>query len=75
MTRQRPSEAVVAQVQALGVSRESWDRVHIFVDLLLTWQARMNLISPASIPHIWERHVFDCSAGSSAPARYRRGDG
>jgi 16S rRNA (guanine527-N7)-methyltransferase len=33
--------------------------VEQFVDLLLTWQERINLISPASIPQIWERHVID----------------
>jgi 16S rRNA (guanine527-N7)-methyltransferase len=44
---------------ALGVSRESWLRVAHFVDLLLTWQKSINLISPASIPDIWERHVLD----------------
>jgi 16S rRNA (guanine527-N7)-methyltransferase len=31
----------------------------MFVDLLLAWQPRINLISPASIPLIWERHVID----------------
>jgi 16S rRNA (guanine527-N7)-methyltransferase len=54
-----PSPTVVQQAEALGVSRESWRRVELFVDLLLTWQARINLISPASIPHVWERHVID----------------
>ncbi len=55
----RPSEAVLAQVRAFGVSRESWERVEKFVDLLLQWQQRINLISPASIPVIWERHILD----------------
>jgi 16S rRNA (guanine527-N7)-methyltransferase len=54
-----PSDIVLQQVEALSVSRESWERVIGFVDLLLTWQQRINLISPASIPHIWERHVMD----------------
>jgi len=43
----------------LNVSRESWERIEAFVALLLTWQARINLISQASIPDIWERHVID----------------
>jgi 16S rRNA (guanine527-N7)-methyltransferase len=45
--------------QRLNVSRESWTRIEGFVDLLLTWQQRINLISPASIPDIWDRHVLD----------------
>jgi 16S rRNA (guanine527-N7)-methyltransferase len=53
------SQAAFTQAEALGVSRESWSRIEHFVDLLLTWQARINLISPASIPQIWERHVID----------------
>lgn len=55
----RPSDAILAQVEALHVSRESWARIESFVALLLQWQQRINLISPASIPHIWERHVID----------------
>jgi 16S rRNA (guanine527-N7)-methyltransferase len=54
-----PSPAVIAEATRLGVSRESWVRIEQFVALLLQWQARINLISPASIPHIWERHVLD----------------
>ena len=55
----RPSDAILAQVEALHVSRESWARIEAFVALLLQWQQRINLISPASIPFIWERHVMD----------------
>jgi 16S rRNA (guanine527-N7)-methyltransferase len=53
------SAAILSQAQALHVSRESWQRIEIFVALLLQWQSRINLISPASIPVIWERHVID----------------
>jgi 16S rRNA (guanine527-N7)-methyltransferase len=59
MTFPVPSIAVLAQADALHVSRESWARIEQFVELLLTWQQRINLISPASIPQIWERHVLD----------------
>jgi 16S rRNA (guanine527-N7)-methyltransferase len=59
MSSTRPSPAVLAQAEQLGVSRESWMRIEAFVDLLLTWQNKINLISPASIPAIWERHVID----------------
>lgn len=52
-------DVVINEATRLGVSRESWLRVEQFVALLLQWQARINLISPASIPHIWERHVLD----------------
>lgn len=45
--------------QTLNVSRESWSRVARFVDLALTWQRRINLVSPASVDDIWRRHVID----------------
>jgi 16S rRNA (guanine527-N7)-methyltransferase len=54
-----PSPIVLAQAEQLGVSRESWTRVEAFVSLLLQWQTHINLISPASISSIWERHVID----------------
>ncbi len=52
-------DTVRQQAEALHVSRESWVRVERFVTLLLQWQERINLISPASIPFLWERHVLD----------------
>lgn len=42
-----------------NVSRESWIRLDTFVGVLLTWQERINLIGPATIPEIWERHIAD----------------
>jgi 16S rRNA (guanine527-N7)-methyltransferase len=41
------------------VSRETLARLERFVDLLLLWQQKTNLISPATIPKIWTRHVAD----------------
>ena len=48
-----------AVAEGLNVSRESWARISTFVDLLLRWQQRINLISPATIPEVWNRHVLD----------------
>ena len=41
------------------VSRETLARLEKFVDLLLFWQQRQNLIGPSTIPTIWTRHVAD----------------
>ena len=41
------------------VSRETEQRLTRFVDLLATWQKTTNLISPATLPEIWTRHVAD----------------
>jgi 16S rRNA (guanine527-N7)-methyltransferase len=41
------------------VSRETERRLDRFVDLLLDWQRKINLISPSTIPNLWIRHVAD----------------
>lgn len=41
------------------VSRETLTRLDRFVELLLLWQQKTNLISPSTIPKIWTRHVAD----------------
>jgi len=41
------------------VSRETEARLDRFIDLLQTWQAKTNLVSPATLPMLWSRHVSD----------------
>jgi len=41
------------------VSRETWDRLRIYADLVQKWQPSINLISPKTMPELWERHVLD----------------
>jgi 16S rRNA (guanine527-N7)-methyltransferase len=41
------------------VSRETLARLDDFVTLLLKWQATTNLVAPATIPHVWTRHIAD----------------
>jgi 16S rRNA (guanine527-N7)-methyltransferase len=41
------------------VSRETIARLDRFVELLLAWQRRTNLIAPSTIPSLWTRHVAD----------------
>ena len=43
----------------IPVSRETVARLDRFVELLATWQKTTNLISPATLPEIWTRHVAD----------------
>lgn len=48
------------QVLAMfNVSRETIARLDRFVELLLAWQPKINLISPSTIPSLWTRHVAD----------------
>jgi 16S rRNA (guanine527-N7)-methyltransferase len=41
------------------VSRETSELLDRFVDLLLDWQRRVNLIAPSTEPVLWTRHVAD----------------
>lgn len=41
------------------VSRETLKRLELYVDLLLQWQKKTNLIAQSTIPTIWTRHVAD----------------
>ena len=46
-------------LKLVPVSRETEARLDRFVDLLLLWQQKTNLISPATIANLWTRHVAD----------------
>ena len=44
---------------ATGVSRETLDRLALYAELLGRWQARINLVAPATLPDLWCRHMLD----------------
>jgi 16S rRNA (guanine527-N7)-methyltransferase len=41
------------------VSRETFDRLATYVELLLTENERQNLIAPSTASSVWERHILD----------------
>ncbi|MDO9062921.1 MAG: class I SAM-dependent methyltransferase, partial [Bradyrhizobium sp.] len=41
------------------VSRETETRLDRYVDLLLEWQAKTNLVAPSTLPNLWTRHIAD----------------
>jgi 16S rRNA (guanine527-N7)-methyltransferase len=41
------------------VSRETEARLDRYVDLLLEWQAKTNLVAPSTLPSLWTRHIAD----------------
>lgn len=41
------------------VSRETLLRLDSYVQSLLRWQKTINLISPSTVDHVWERHILD----------------
>ena len=44
---------------ATGVSRETLERLEIYVRLLEKWQTSVNLVSAASLGDVWRRHLLD----------------
>ncbi len=45
--------------RATAVSRETGERLLAYEALLIKWQARINLIGPATLPALWTRHMLD----------------
>jgi len=43
----------------LSVSRETLERLQVYVDLLARWNGRINLVSTASLNDVWRRHILD----------------
>jgi 16S rRNA (guanine527-N7)-methyltransferase len=43
----------------IPVSRETLDRLSLYAELLIKWQARINLVGPATLPDLWRRHFLD----------------
>lgn len=41
------------------VSRETAARLDTFVEVLLLWQKRTNLVASSTLPRLWTRHVSD----------------
>lgn len=50
---------VAALLDRFDVSRESRQKIEIYVNLLLNWQQRINLIGPATVSIVWDRHICD----------------
>ena len=41
------------------VSRETETRLQRYVELLVQWQAKTNLVAPSTLPNLWTRHISD----------------
>lgn len=51
--------AALAAVAGAPVSRETLARLVAYADALHRWSQRINLVSPATLPALWQRHVLD----------------
>src|ERR1700719_408720 len=53
-----PSDKAAA-LALTPVSRETETRLEAYVDLLLEWQAKTNLVAASTLPTLWTRHISD----------------
>src|SRR3954468_659394 len=53
-----PSDKAAA-VALTPISREIEARLDAYVDLLLQWQAKTNLVAASTLPKLWTRHIAD----------------
>ncbi len=47
------------ELQDMNVSRETFDRLSIYADLVARWNPKINLVSRNSLKEIWTRHILD----------------
>lgn len=47
--------------ESMNVSRETFEKLSIFRDLLEKWNPKINLVSRNTLPEIWSRHILDSS--------------
>jgi 16S rRNA (guanine527-N7)-methyltransferase len=48
-----------AALQLIALSETQQQQLSIYQDLLLRWQGMLNLVSSATLPHLWTRHIAD----------------
>ena len=54
-----PESDKAAALALTPVSHETEARLDRYVDLLVEWQAKTNLVAPSTLPHLWTRHIAD----------------
>jgi 16S rRNA (guanine527-N7)-methyltransferase len=60
MTKSLPTSSdKAAALKLTPVSRETERRLDGYVDLLLQWQAKTNLVASSTLPNLWTRHISD----------------
>lgn len=47
------------QIGTLSVSRETFERLQAYAELLRKWNPRINLVSKSTLDGLWGRHIMD----------------
>ncbi len=53
------SASPVEIAKTFNVSRESFEKLHVYAHLLKKWQKQINLVGPQELPRLWSRHIAD----------------
>lgn len=56
MNKQEVQEYLIRE---MNVSRETLDKLEIYVQILQKWQKHINLISSGTLENVWNRHILD----------------
>jgi len=49
----------LSSVTSSDVSRETMEKLGVFVDLLARWNSKINLVGPSTLQDVWDRHIVD----------------
>ena len=53
------NKSLPSETNALGVSRETVERLRHFAALFQKWAGTINLVAPSTIGDLWDRHIKD----------------
>jgi 16S rRNA (guanine527-N7)-methyltransferase len=59
MTRDIRIASAADFASAFQVSHETVEKLKLYESLLIKWQKAVNLVAPATIPQLWQRHFAD----------------
>lgn len=49
----------MSELRKLDVSRETFEKLEAFGELVRKWNPRINLVSKSSLDDLWTRHILD----------------
>ncbi len=49
----------IKEIKPININDLNRCKLNIYIELLLKWQKKINLISGSTVKQIWERHIYD----------------
>ena len=54
----------------LNVSRETKEKLELYVRTLKKWQKKLNLVGNSTLLDPWKRHIYDCGQVAKIASKY-----